>query len=90
MKRYAGAGKRASGARVRGDTDFTQTQHLDRWDAQGVEFVFGIDAMKNLKELASGVDSRFWKRLRRPSKRVRKGEVRARAPRVKESVTTAW
>ena len=72
--------------RVRGDTDFTQTKHLDRWDAQGVEFVFGIDAMKNLKELASSLDSRFWKRLRRPAKRVRKGEARARAPRVKEEV----
>ncbi len=25
----------------RGDTDFTQTRHLDRWDAAGVRFVFG-------------------------------------------------
>ena len=30
---------------VRGDTDFTQTKHLDRWDDAGdVRFVFGIDA----------------------------------------------
>ena len=33
--------------RLRGDTDFTQTEHLDRWDEQGVRFVFGIDATKN-------------------------------------------
>ena len=33
---------------LRGDTDFTQTEQLDRWDRDGVQFVFGIDAMKNL------------------------------------------
>ena len=36
----------------RGDTDFTQTKHLDRWDQDGVRFIFGIDAMANLKDLA--------------------------------------
>ena len=30
--------------RLRGDTDFTQTEDLDRWDAGNVRFVFGIDA----------------------------------------------
>jgi hypothetical protein len=30
---------------LRGDTDFTQTAHLDRWDGQGVQFIFGIDAI---------------------------------------------
>src|SRR5207249_1754058 len=33
---------------LRGDTDFSQTQHLDRWDSQGVRFLFGIDARANL------------------------------------------
>ena len=41
--------------RFRGDTDFSQTEHLDRWDDEGVLFVFGIDAMKNLKALAEGL-----------------------------------
>src|SRR5689334_20663956 len=36
---------------LRGDTDFTQTRHLDAWDAEGVTFLFGIDAMPNLKAL---------------------------------------
>ena len=36
----------------RGDTDFTQTKHLDRWDQDGIRFIFGIDAMANLKGLA--------------------------------------
>ena len=35
---------------LRGDTDFSQTKHLDRWDEQEVEFVFGMPAMKNLVE----------------------------------------
>ena len=32
----------------RGDTDFTQTRHLDGWDADGVRFVFGCDARPNV------------------------------------------
>src|SRR4030067_470514 len=36
---------------LRGDTDFTQTGELDRWDADGVGFLFGIDAMPNLYEV---------------------------------------
>lgn len=72
--------------RVRGDTDFTQTQHLDRWDAQGVEFVFGIDAMPNLKAFASSLDSAVWKRLHRPAKYARQGPERKRPERVKEAV----
>ena len=38
---------------VRGDTDFTQTKHLDRWDDAGdLRFLFGIDARPNLVALA--------------------------------------
>ena len=29
---------------LRGDTDFTLTGELDRWDGQGVKFIFGMDA----------------------------------------------
>ena len=32
----------------RGDTDFSQTGHLDRWDGEGVRFVFGYDARANV------------------------------------------
>jgi hypothetical protein len=31
-----------------GDTDFSQTQHLDRWDGEGVRFIFGYDASVGL------------------------------------------
>ena len=39
---------------MRGDTDFSQTEHLDRWeDRPQVRFIFGIDAMPNLVTLTS-------------------------------------
>src|SRR5436309_10764232 len=53
---------------LRGDTDFSSTRHLDRWDQARVRFVFGIDAMPNLVELATGLSPRAWKRLERPAK----------------------
>ncbi len=34
---------------LRGDTDFSRTEHLDRRDAAGVQFLFGLDAMRKLK-----------------------------------------
>jgi hypothetical protein len=34
--------------RLRGDTDFSLTTELDRWDEDGVRFVFGYDAKANL------------------------------------------
>ncbi len=41
----------------RGDMDFSQTAHLDRWDAAGVRFLFGYDAraFKNLRLTAEAV-----------------------------------
>ena len=71
--------------RLRGDTDFSQTTHLDRWHAAGVEFVFGMDAMPNLVELAENLPDSAWKRLDRKTGRVNKsGKTRARRPNYKE------
>jgi hypothetical protein len=78
------AGFRA--VRVRGDTDFSQTRHLDRWDAASMEFVFGIDAMANLVAIASGLRPQDWQRLARPAKYERSGPERKRPPRVKEQI----
>ena len=37
-------------------SDFTQTWKLDEWAAAGdVTFIFGVDAMPNLVELAAGI-----------------------------------
>lgn len=71
--------------RLRGDTDFSQTTHLDRWHADEVEFVFGMDAMPNLVALAEDLPDSAWKELQRPQGRVNKsGKTRARRPNYKE------
>ena len=37
---------------LRGDTDFSLTTEFDRWNADGVRFVFGYDAKANLVQTA--------------------------------------
>jgi hypothetical protein len=71
---------------LRGDTDFTQTRELDRWDDDGVEFVFGIDAMANLVEHAGNLPESAWKPLERPARYKVKTTPRRRPANVKESV----
>ena len=71
---------------LRGDTDFSSTRHLDRWDEGGVRFLFGIDVMANLKELAGELSERAWKRLRRPAKPAVESAPRSRRENVKEQV----
>jgi hypothetical protein len=68
----------------RGDTDFTQTQHLDRWDDLGIRFIFGIDARPNLIEKADSLPRRAWERLERPAKYEIQTEVRRRPENVKD------
>ena len=75
--------------RLRGDTDFTQTEHLDRWDAKGVTFVFGIDAMANLYELAENLPQKAWKVLHRQEKYEVKTQPRQRPENVKQQVVEA-
>ena len=72
---------------LRGDTDFTQSGELDRWDAQGdVEFIFGIDAMPNLVKIADELPQKAWKRLVRPPKYAVRTQERARPENVKERI----
>jgi hypothetical protein len=73
----------------RGDTDFSQTEHLDRWDAAGVRFVFGYDARANLIREADALPTRAWTRLvRQPPYEVQTAP-RQRLANVKEAVTVA-
>jgi hypothetical protein len=71
---------------LRGDTDFTQTRELDRWDADGVEFIFGIDAMENLVEYAENLPKWAWKPLERPVKYKVKTQERRRPENIKEQI----
>src|SRR4051812_19813432 len=68
---------------LRGDTDFTQTKQLDAWDVEGVTFLFGIDAMPNLKALAEDLPASDWSELQRPTQYVAKGKPRTRLEKVK-------
>jgi hypothetical protein len=75
---------------LRGDTDFSQTQHLDHWNAlPGVRFIFGYDAVSNLKEIAEGLPAKAWKPLQRPTRyaaktRARPEDVKARIVRERD------
>jgi hypothetical protein len=71
---------------LRGDTDFTQTQHLDRWDGDGVQFIFGIDCMPNLVKKAENLQKDAWRRLKRPAKYTVKTERRRRPKNVKRRI----
>jgi len=69
---------------LRGDTKFSQTEHFDRWDEDGVVFHFGYDAKKNLVEKAENLAKSRWKKLRRPAKYQVKTTPRHRPDNVKE------
>lgn len=72
---------------MRGDTDFTQTKHLDRWDEAGdVGFIFGIDAMDNLKTLADALPADAYDYLERPARYEIKTAPRDRPERVKQEI----
>jgi hypothetical protein len=71
---------------LRGDTDFSQTRHLDRWDADGVQFLFGIPRSQPLYDLAANLPEGAWKRLRRPPKYEVATQRRTRRANVKEQV----
>jgi len=70
----------------RGDTDFTQTRRLDRWDKRGYHFIFGIDARSNLVNIAEKLDETRWKRLKRPAKYEIRTSPRPRPENVKERI----
>lgn len=71
---------------LRGDTDFSQTEHLDGWDADDVRFVFGYDARKGLVKRADGTDESEYSRFEREADRIVAAKRRAKQPRVKEQI----
>jgi hypothetical protein len=72
---------------LRGDTDFSQTRHLDRWDADPkVRFFFGFDAIPKLKEMADDLAPFEWRRLERPARYQVRTQPRRRPANVKEQV----
>jgi hypothetical protein len=73
----------------RGDTDFTQTRHLDRWDVAGVRFVFGCDARANVIRCADALPARAWTPLVRRAPYTVETEPRQRPVNVKAATIVA-
>jgi len=72
---------------LRGDTDFSQTEHLDRWNADArVRFVFGYDCKKNVLALAEELPERAWTTLQRPARYEVATRCRRRPDNVKDAI----
>jgi hypothetical protein len=72
---------------LRGDTDFSQTQHLDRWhDAGDVRFIFGLDVTPRRHITVDDLPFSAWKRLKRPPRYTIKTQPRRKPRRVKPRI----
>jgi Transposase DDE domain group 1 len=71
--------------RLRGDTDFSLTTELDRWDDDGVRFVFGYDARANLIKQAEGTDEIYHELVTRAEAQIAT-TPRARPRNVKDDI----
>jgi hypothetical protein len=74
---------------LRGDTDFSQLRHLDRWQEQeDVRFLFGLD-VTNLQHIEADdlwEDESAWKPLKRPPKYRVQTKPRGRRERIKQQI----
>ena len=70
---------------LRGDTDFSLSSNLDRWDEK-VSFVFGYNATANLVQMADALREGQWKPLQRPACYEVKTEPRRRPANVKAQI----
>jgi Transposase DDE domain group 1 len=72
---------------LRGDTDFSQTQHLDRWHADGrIRFIFGYDCHPTLVDRAEALPEHAWKKLQRPPRYRVATAPRQRPDNVKDQI----
>lgn len=71
---------------LRGDTDFSLTDHFDKWDQKKVKFVLGYDAYPNLVARAQQVEPAAWQPLQRPAHYEIQTEPRQRPDNVKEAI----
>jgi hypothetical protein len=75
---------------LRGDTDFSQTEHLDRWHSSGrVSFIFGYDCRPNLRGRADDLPESAWRPLARPPRYTVQTQPRQRPDPVKEPIVVA-
>jgi len=72
--------------RLRGDTDYALSTQFDRWDQDGVKFVFGLDARKNLVTRADTVDEEMYHELVKRADRQIATRPRTRPVNVKDQI----
>lgn len=71
---------------LRGDTDFSLTIEMDRWDDDGVRFVFGYNAWASMVERAATVPERLYHELVARADQAIKTAPRTRPARVKDAI----
>ncbi|MEX6431069.1 IS1380 family transposase, partial [Ferrimicrobium acidiphilum] len=71
---------------LRGDTDFSLTTEFDRFDADGVRFVFGYDARANMVAKATGLPEDLYHDLVAKAEQAIKTSLRQRPVNVKDAV----
>jgi Transposase DDE domain group 1 len=72
---------------LRGDTDISQTERLDGWNADPrIQFIFGYDSCTNLKEIAEKLPPCAWRKLVRPPRYAVATKERRRPENVKDRV----
>ncbi len=71
---------------LRGDTDFSLTSQFDRWDGDGVRFVFGYDAKANLVERAADAPEELYHELVGRAERAIATKARTRPANVKDGI----
>ena len=76
----------AGSVTIRGDTDFSHTEQLDRWDEAGTKFILGVDAHPKLVGLAQALEEKAWTPLERLPKYEILTEPRVKAFRYKEQI----
>jgi hypothetical protein len=79
-------GQVAGSVTIRGDTDFSSTEQLDRWDSAGHKFILGYDANPKLVKLAAALENQAWTPFERLPKYEILTEPRPKAFRYKEQV----
>jgi len=77
---------RAAEITLRGDTDFTLSAELDRWDGQGIKFIFGMDAHPKVVQMAESLPETAWKPLERLARYEIATEPRRKPQRIKEAI----
>jgi len=74
------------GITLRGDTDFTLSGELDRWAAQDVNFIFGMDSHAKARSVADSLPESSWQKLERMPRYEIGTRSRRKPDRVKESI----